>query len=297
MQKIRKAVIPAAGLGTRFLPATKAMAKEMMPVMDKPVIQFIVEEVVKSGIEEILIITGRNKRSIEDHFDANYELEENLIAKQKEDLLAMVQETTLANVQFKRQHYPNGLGDAIYQAKSFVGDEPFLLTLGDNIMGSDVPASKQVIQIAEEHNATAILTQEVDSEAAKYYGIVEEVEALKDHVFKINGLVEKPTDYRANPKAICGRYVLTPDIFDAIEKVGRNPHSGEVELTDALNLLAKTQPVLSAHYEGNWYEVGEPLGLVKASIQYALAHPEVKKEFKAYLKDQVIPALKRGEES
>ncbi|KAA9297121.1 UTP--glucose-1-phosphate uridylyltransferase [Aerococcus tenax] len=293
MMTIKKAVIPAAGLGTRFLPITKATAKEMLPLMDKPVIQFIVEEVLASGIEEILIVTGRNKRSIEDHFDSNYELEQNLTEKGKEDLLEMVQSSTLHNIQFKRQHYPKGLGDAILQAKSFVGDEPFLLTLGDNIMVSDKPASKQVMEIADRYQATAILTQAVSNQEAKHYGIVDEASARSGDVYDISGLVEKPTEPDYDPAmAICGRYVLTPDIFSAIEAVGVNPQSGEIELTDALNLLAKDHPVLSTHFHGQWYEVGEPLGLIEASIQYALHHEETSQGLNDYLKQEIIPRLK-----
>ncbi|MDO4671088.1 MAG: UTP--glucose-1-phosphate uridylyltransferase [Aerococcus sp.] len=297
MKKIRKAVIPAAGLGTRFLPASKAMAKEIMPIVDKPVIQFIVEEVLASGIEEILVITGRNKRSIEDHFDANIELENNLESKQKLTMLEMVRNSTLGNIQFKRQHYPKGLGDAVLQAKSFVGDEPFLLTLGDDILevAGDETASEQVIKAAMTHDAMTVLTQTVPKEEAHQYGVVYEGEVLSDNVAKIQRLVEKPSETTADAQAICGRYVLTSEIFEVLENLTANAKSGEIELTDALSQLAEQSTLLSCHFSGDWYEVGEPFGLVKASIQHSLNHPEIKEGFRALLKEDIIPRLKAEE--
>lgn len=291
MQKIKKAVIPAAGLGTRFLPASKAMAKEIIPIMDKPTIQFIVEEAVASGIEEILIITGRNKRSIEDHFDANYELEDNLKQKGKDVMLKMVDETSHYNIQFRRQHYPNGLGAAVLEAKSFVGDEPFLLMLGDDLMVSKTPLSKQLMQQAEQSDHMQIATQEVAKQELSQYGIVETDEDSE----RVTRLIEKPiASDTTSQKAICGRYVLTADIFDVIEQTPVNTQSNEVELTDALNTLAETKAIDNFDYREEWYEVGSPLGLVKASIQYALGHPETAERFREYLLEEIIPQLKEN---
>ncbi|MDO4681129.1 MAG: UTP--glucose-1-phosphate uridylyltransferase [Aerococcus sp.] len=294
MKKIRKAVIPAAGLGTRFLPASKAMAKEIMPIVDKPVIQFIVEEVLASGIEEILVITGRNKRSIEDHFDANIELENNLESKGKLTMLEMVRNSTLGNIQFKRQHYPKGLGDAVLQAKSFVGDDPFLLTLGDDILevDGDKTASDQVIEAALAHDAMTVLTQSVPSEDADQYGIVYEGDAVAEDVYPIERLEEKPAHVDGDAQAICGRYVLTSEIFDILSSLAENETSGEIELTDALGQLAEQSTLLSCHFSGTWYEVGKPFGLVKASIQHSLNHPEIKDGFREMLKEDIIPRLK-----
>lgn len=293
-QKIKKAVIPAAGLGTRFLPATKAMAKEIIPIMDKPTIQFIVEEAIESGIEEILIITGRGKRSIEDHFDANYELEQSLEAKGKTALLDIVHKTSLFNIQFKRQHYPNGLGDAVLQAESFVGDEPFLLLLGDDIMVNEGDTiSKQMIQVAEANQKMIIAGQEVDASEASSYGMMRLADSISDNVHKIECLVEKPEKSQENELAVIGRYILTPEIFDVLKNVQPDTKTNEIELTAAIDELAQKQDVLSYNYHGEWYEVGEPLGLVKASIQYALRHKDVGVGFNDYLRDEVIPELKK----
>ncbi|MCZ0717781.1 UTP--glucose-1-phosphate uridylyltransferase [Aerococcus kribbianus] len=293
MKPIKKAVIPAAGLGTRFLPASKAMAKEIIPIMDKPTIQFIVEEAVAAGIEEILIITGRNKRSIEDHFDANYELEDNLIAKGKKAMLEMVESTSHYNIQFRRQHYPNGLGAAVLEAKSFVQDEPFLLLLGDDIMVSDedTALSKALIAQAESTGQMQIASQTVPSQDVSQYGIITTEKA--GDLERVTRLVEKPqTNQVSSNKAICGRYILNPEIFAVLESLPANDQSGEIELTDALNILAQEQTIYDFDYQGKWYEVGEPLGLVKASIQYALKHPETSQSFKDYLQREIIPRLK-----
>lgn len=291
--KIKKAVIPAAGLGTRFLPATKAMAKEIIPIMDKPTIQFIVEEAIASGIEEILIITGRSKRSIEDHFDANYELEKSLEAKGKTALLKMVHDTSLFNIQFKRQHYPKGLGDAVLQAKSFVGDDPFLLMLGDDIMIDAEPVSKQIMDEAEKYQTMVIAGQSVDADEAHKYGMMTLGKEISANLHKISHLVEKPAASKPDELAVCGRYVLTAEIFDLLENTAVDPATNELELTPALNALASKQEILAYNYQGEWYEVGEPLGLVKASIQYALRHEQVGPGLKAYLRDEVIPELKK----
>ncbi|AMB99595.1 UTP--glucose-1-phosphate uridylyltransferase [Aerococcus urinaehominis] len=287
---IKRAVIPAAGLGTRFLPSSKAMAKEIIPIVDKPTIQFIVEEALAAGIEEIMIITGRSKRSIEDHFDANYELEENLSSKQKDQLLGLVRETTLFNIQFKRQHYPAGLGDAVMQAKSFVGNEPFLLMLGDDIMVSDPVASKMMVDLATDLSSPLIAGQALANDQVSHYGIMQT--HTNDQTSPIINLVEKPADDSYGNLAVIGRYILTPEIFDYLATTPVNPNSGELELTDALNRYAQDRKVYGFQYPGKWYEVGEPLGLVKASIQYALAHDQLKDDFRSYLKHEVIPNLK-----
>lgn len=291
MTKIKKAVIPAAGLGTRFLPASKAMAKEIIPIMDKPIIQFIVEEAIEAGIEEILIITGRNKRSIEDHFDANYELEDNLKQKGKTAMLEMVDATSHYNIQFRRQHYPDGLGNAVLEAESFVGDEPFLLMLGDDLLVDKKPLSKTLIDQAESLGGMHIATQSVPEAERSQYGVVELQD--NDGVEEVKRLIEKPNNQETeSTQAICGRYILTPDIFNVIEQTKPNVYSKEIELTDALNTMAETEVIYNYSYTGEWYEVGEPFGLVKASIQYALKHPETAEGFKKYLKEDIIPQLK-----
>lgn len=298
-QKITKAVIPAGGLGTRFLPATKAMAKEIIPILDKPSIQFIVEEAIESGIEEILIITGRNKRSVEDHFDANFDLEENLIQKNKDKLLQMVRDTSLLNIQFKRQHYPKGLGDGVYQAKSFVGNEPFLLLLGDDIMVTEAgeqPLSKQMMDCYENHmddGDILVAGAKVPAEETSSYGIMTTSGDGKDDIYTIDKFEEKPQNETDEKLAACGRYILTPEIFDAIEQTPENAYSGEVELTDAIHHMAASTKLKAYDYQGEWYEVGEPLGMLKASIQFALRHEETADGFREYLKNDIIPNLKK----
>ncbi|MCI5775390.1 MAG: UTP--glucose-1-phosphate uridylyltransferase [Aerococcus sp.] len=297
MKQIRKAVIPAAGMGTRFLPATKALAKEIMPIVDKPVIEFIVEEVLASGIEEILIITGRNKRAIEDHFDANIELENNLAQKGKDAMLETVRRSTLGNVQFKRQHYPNGLGNAVLEAESFVGDEPFLLALGDDIFFSgegEPTASKQVIDAFAANDAMTVLAQQVSSEEATHYGIMTgECVAGTTNSYRLSALEEKPAHVSGDARALCGRYALTPEIFPILRDLADKQTAQELALTEALDVLAKREDVYGLDYAGEWFEVGEPLGMLKASIQVSLHHPEIADSFRDYLKNDVIPRLKK----
>lgn len=286
MRKIKKAIIPAAGYGTGFLPATKAMAKEMLPIVDKPIIQFIVEEALESGIEEILIITGRHKRPIEDHFDSNVELEENLVAKEKWELLELVKSTTKADLFFVRQAYPKGLGDAIYQAKSFVGDEPFVVMLGDNIMESDVPVTKQLIDLYEENGASNIAVIEVPKEDSNKYGIIaidQAVDGFNGEVFSISNVVEKPNAIVAPSKlAVAGRYVLTPQIFDILanQEPGKDD---EVQLTDAIAKLNETQRVFAKRIDGKRYDVGNRMGYMELSLQYGLKHPETEDGLRDYL--------------
>ncbi|WP_124059178.1 UTP--glucose-1-phosphate uridylyltransferase GalU [Vaginisenegalia massiliensis] len=287
MKKIRKAVIPAAGYGTGFLPVTKAIAKEMLPIVDKPVIQFIVEEAVASGIEEILIITGKSKRPIEDHFDSNIELEENLESKGKVKMLEMVQSITQANLFFVRQSYPLGLGDAIYQAKAFVGDEPFVVMLGDNIMDSETPVTKQIMDLYHETGAPNVALVEVEAKETRKYGIADvqtsSSHKLAEDVVHINHFVEKPQPEKAPSNlAIAGRYVLTPEIFDLLENLAPGLDD-EVQLTDAIEQLNESKRVLGKVIEGKRYDVGNPMGYMQMSIEYALKHPETAEDFKQYL--------------
>lgn len=282
--KVTKAVIPAAGLGTRFLPATKAIAKEILPIIDKPAIQFIVEEALAAGIEDILIITGKGKQEIEDHFDANFALEQNLKAKGKDRLLQLATATSNLNIHYTRQHHPVGLGDAVLHAKTFVGQDPFLLLLGDDISRGE-NFSKKLIDLYDQEGKTIIGGVRVNSEKAKSYGMMDiEASDHQDQVFQVNGLVEKTQGTPPSNLAVAGRYILQPQIFSILEKL--EPGStGEVELTDALIQYLVDQPILAYEYTGEWFEVGDPMGMLKASVIFALDHPEVKEEFIPYLKE------------
>lgn len=281
--KVKKAVIPAAGLGTRFLPATKAMAKEMLPIVDKPTIQFIVEEALASGIEDILIVTGKAKRPIEDHFDANFELESNLREKNKTDLLKLVEETTDVNLHFIRQSHPKGLGHAVLQAKAFVGNEPFVVMLGDDIMEDKIPLSKQLMNDYEKTHASTIAVMEVPHEETSKYGIINPEAEVSNGLYSVNNFVEKPKPEEApSDLAIIGRYLLTPEIFDVLEK--QQPGAGnEIQLTDAIDTLNKTQRVFAREFKGKRYDVGDKFGFMKTSIEYGLEHPEVKDNLREYI--------------
>ena len=278
--KVRKAVIPAAGLGTRFLPATKALAKEMFPIIDKPTIQYIVEEARKSGIEDILVVTGKGKRPIEDHFDSVPELEQNLKAKGKNDLLELVQQTTDINLYFIRQSHPRGLGDAVLMAKDFVGNEPFVVMLGDDIMDDKVPLTKQLIDRYEETHASTLAVMKVPHD-----GVIDPVTETKPGLFDVNKFVEKPdVDKAPSDLAIIGRYLLTPEIFDMLET--QKPGAGnEIQLTDAIDRLNQIQRVFAHEFKGNRYDVGYKFGYLKTSIQFGLKHPEVSADLKAYIKE------------
>ncbi|REH96005.1 UTP--glucose-1-phosphate uridylyltransferase [Staphylococcus felis] len=285
MKKVRKAIIPAAGLGTRFLPATKAMPKEMLPILDKPTIQYIVEEAVKAGIEDIIIVTGKHKRAIEDHFDNQLELEMNLKEKNKTDLLAKVQHSTnLANMFYVRQKEQKGLGHAIWTAKQFIGDEPFAVLLGDDIVESEEPAIKQLIDQYEETNKSIIGVQKVKDEETHRYGIVDP-ESQNNNLYQVSKFVEKPAMGTAPSNlAIMGRYVLTPDIFDYLENQTEGA-GGEIQLTDAIERLNKDSNVYAYQFEGNRYDVGEKIGFVKTTILFALNNPEMSDEIKSFLKE------------
>lgn len=282
-QKVKKAVIPAAGLGTRFLPATKAMAKEMLPIVDKPTIQFIVEEALASGIEDILIVTGKGKRPIEDHFDANIELETNLREKGKTELLKLVEETTDVNLHFIRQSHPKGLGHAVLQAKAFVGNEPFVVMLGDDLMDDTIPLTKQLINDYERTTASTIAVMKVPHEDTSKYGIINPGNKIGKGLYNVKSFVEKPKPEEApSDLAIIGRYLLTPEIFKVLET--QEPGSGgEIQLTDAIDTLNKTQRVFAHQYEGKRYDVGDKFGFLKTSIEYGLSHPEVKDQLRQFI--------------
>ncbi|KGM96440.1 UTP--glucose-1-phosphate uridylyltransferase [Clostridium novyi A str. 4552] len=281
--RVKKAIIPAAGLGTRFLPATKAQPKEMLPIVDKPTIQYIIEEAVQSGIEEILIITGRNKRAIEDHFDKSVELENMLEEKGKDNLLNMVRDiSNMIDIYYIRQKEPKGLGHAINCAKTFVGNEPFAVMLGDDVVDSKVPCLKQLIDCFNEYKTTILGVQEVDKNSVDKYGIVEGIH-IEDKVYKVKDLVEKPSiDEAPSSVAILGRYIITPPIFDILSKT-KPGKSGEIQLTDALRTLIKKEAMYAYKFEGRRYDVGDKLGFLEATVEFALKREELKNEFMKYL--------------
>mgnify|MGYP003607638233 FL=1 len=285
-RRVRKAVILAAGLGTRFLPATKALAKEMLPIVDKPTIQFIVEEALASGIEDILVVTGKSKRSIEDHFDSNFELEYNLKEKGKDDLLKLVDESTGIRLHFIRQSHPRGLGDAVLQAKAFVGNEPFVVLLGDDLMdinGTKTPLTKQLIDDYEATHASTIAVMPVPHEEVSAYGVIAPQGEGVNGLYSVETFVEKPNPEDApSDLAIIGRYLLTPEIFDLLEK--QEPGAGnEIQLTDAIDALNKTQRVFAREFKGKRYDVGDKYGYMKTSIEYGLNHPQTKEDLKNYI--------------
>ncbi len=282
--KVRKAIIPAAGLGTRFLPATKAMPKEMLPIVDKPTIQYIVEEARESGIEDILIITGKNKRPIEDHFDSVPELEQNLKVKGKTKMLELVEETTDLNIYFIRQSHPRGLGDAVLMAKDFVGNEPFVVMLGDDLMKDEVPLTKQLMDRYEETNASTLAVMKVPHEEVNKYGVIDPAAETRPGLYDVRRFVEKPAVEEApSDLAIIGRYLLTPEIFGMLET--QQPGAGnEIQLTDAIDRLNKVQRVFAHEFKGDRFDVGYKFGYLKTSIQFGLKHPEVKDELTAYIK-------------
>lgn len=283
MTKIKKAIIPAAGLGTRFLPATKAMPKEMLPILDKPTIQYIVEEAARAGIEDIIIVTGKHKRAIEDHFDIQKELETTLYEKGKLDLLDRVQYSTeLANIFYVRQKEQKGLGHAIYTAKQFIGNEPFAVLLGDDIVESDNPAIKQLMEQYEATGKSVIGVQTVPETETHRYGIIEP-KSQDERLYEVNRFVEKPEQGTAPSNlAIMGRYVLSPKIFDYLETQTEGS-GGEIQLTDAIERLNKDDKVYAYDFEGQRYDVGEKIGFVKTTIEYALKDEEMRDEIIRYL--------------
>ena len=288
--KIRKAVIPAAGLGVRFLPATKAQPKEMLPIVDKPTIQYIVEEAVASGIEDILLITGKNKRAIEDHFDRSPELETTLMEKGKSGLLDLVRDISeMVDIHYIRQKEPKGLGHAVYCARKFIGDEPFAVLLGDDVIRSEVPCLKQLMNLYEETGASVVGVQEVLEEDVSKYGILS-AENVRDGVFRIRDLVEKPSPGNAPSRlGIMGRYIITPRVFDILAETGPGA-GGEIQLTDALRVLCHEEPMYGLNFSGQRFDVGDKLGYLKAMVEFALSRPDLAGEFRKYLEQTV----KRG---
>ncbi|MDE0564634.1 UTP--glucose-1-phosphate uridylyltransferase GalU [Exiguobacterium sp. B2(2022)] len=277
-KQVKKAVIPAAGLGTRFLPATKAMPKEMLPIVDKPTIQYIIEEAVASGIEDILIVTGKGKRAIEDHFDSVPELEQTLIEKGKSEFLALVEETTNINIHFIRQSKPMGLGHAVLQAKAFVGDEPFVVMLGDDIVQAQVPCTRQLIEQYDKTESSIIGVQTVSSDVTHRYGIVDPQESLESGLHKVAAFVEKPAPgMEPSNLAILGRYLFTPLIFKYLETQEAGA-GGEIQLTDAITRLNEKQRVFAFEFDGVRYDVGEKLGFIQTTLEFALNRSDLRED-------------------
>ncbi|WP_010531618.1 UTP--glucose-1-phosphate uridylyltransferase GalU [Lentibacillus jeotgali] len=282
MQQIKKAIIPAAGLGTRFLPATKAMPKEMLPIVDKPTIEYIVEEAIKSGIEDIIIVTGKGKRAIEDHFDHSLELEDNLMKKEKFELLERIKKSANVDIHYIRQKEPKGLGHAIWCARKFIGNEPFAVLLGDDIIQSDTPGLSQMISEYEKAQSSIIGVHKVPEDETHRYGIIDPLEK-SGNLHQVKTFVEKPERGTApSDMAIIGRYILTPEIFDFLEqqKIGAG---GEIQLTDAIQELNKIQRVFALEIDGRRYDVGEQLGFIQTTIEIALSRGDLREPLMAYL--------------
>jgi UTP--glucose-1-phosphate uridylyltransferase len=283
--KIKKAIIPAAGLGTRFLPATKAMPKEMLPIVDKPTIQYIVEEAVASGIEEIIIVTGKGKRAIEDHFDNSIELEALLKKNGKIELLYEVQKSAqMADIHYIRQKEPKGLGHAIWCARKFIGNDPFAVLLGDDIITAEVPCLKQMIDIYEEIESSIVGVQPVDINEVSRYGIID-CNKVSENLYRINDLIEKPTKEKAPSNlAILGRYILSSEIFNILEHQSEGS-GGEIQLTDAIAALNKRNPVYAYNFSGTRYDVGEKFGFIKTTIEFALQRDDIRNKLLDYMKE------------
>ena len=284
MKTVKKAIIPAAGLGTRFLPATKAMPKEMLPIVDKPTIQYIVEEAIESGIEDIIIVTGKHKRAIEDHFDNNYELEENLAAKSKFELLEKVKEISNVDIHYIRQKDPKGLGHAVWCARKFIGNEPFAVLLGDDIVEATPPGLRQLIQQFEETKSSIVGVQKVSEDETDRYGIVDPV-STEGRRYKVHHFVEKPKLGTAPSNlAIMGRYVLTPEIFEFLDKhqIGAG---GEIQLTDAIQMLNEKQDVYAYDFKGTRHDVGEKFGFVKTTLEFALKDEEISEDVQSLIEE------------
>ena len=292
MKKVRKAIIPAAGLGTRFLPATKAQPKEMLPIVDKPAIQYIIEEAIASGIEEILIITGRNKRSIEDHFDKSVELENQLKEQGKYDLLGLIEEISQVDIHYIRQKEAKGLGHAVLCAKQFVGNEPFAVMLGDDIVDAEVPCLRQLIDVYDDCQGTVLGVQEVAKDKVSSYGIVNP-KKVKENIWQAVDLIEKPSVEEAPSQlAVLGRYILEPEIFALLEKT--EPGRGnEIQLTDAICKLAHEKPVYAYNFSGRRYDIGDKQGYLEATVEYALKRPEIRDKSLNYLAKTVGPLLNK----
>ncbi len=285
MKVIKKAVFPVAGLGTRFLPATKANPKEMLPVVDKPLIQYAVEEAIQSGITELIFVTGRNKRSIEDHFDKNVELEASLMASNKSLLLESIRSIIPSHVKciYTRQSEPLGLGHAVLQAKTIINDEPFAVLLADDLTDAKTPVLKQLISQHQKEQASVIAIEDIPKDKTAQYGIVD-VSDSKNNLYKINSIVEKPQPKDApSTLGVIGRYVFNPEIFDCLEKI-KPGKGGEIQLTDAIQMLLSQQSIFAYQFEGKRYDCGDKLGFMKANIEFSKRHPEIGKEFIEFLK-------------
>lgn len=289
--KVKKAIIPAAGLGTRFLPATKAMPKEMLPIVDKPTIQYIVEEAIESGIEDIIIVTGKGKRAIEDHFDNSFELEQNLINKGKFDLLSEVQKSSkMVDIHYIRQKEPKGLGHAIWCARKFIGDEPFAVLLGDDIVRAEKPCLKQMIDQYNRYKASILGVQTVNEEDVSRYGIVDG-SMVENHLYNVHHLVEKPKQAAAPSNlAILGRYILSPKVFEILGT--QKPGAGdEIQLTDAIAELNKHEAVYAYEFEGKRYDVGEKMGFIQTTIELAIQREDLRKDLLDYISTVVEAEL------
>jgi len=281
---IKKAIIPAAGLGTRFLPATKAMPKEMLPIVDKPTIQYIVEEAIDSGIEDIIIVTGKGKRAIEDHFDHAFELEENLVKKEKLELLEKVKQSSKVEIHYIRQKEPMGLGHAVWCARKFIGDEPFAVLLGDDIVESETPCLKQLIEQYEETRSSVVGVKSVSEDETHRYGIVDPSDQEGDR-YHVRNFIEKPQPGDAPSNlAIMGRYILTPEVMMFLDNQELGA-GGEVQLTDAIQKLNEIQRVFAYEFQGDRYDVGEKLGFIKTSIELALKRDELRPELLHFIED------------
>ncbi len=286
MKQVKKAIIPAAGLGTRFLPATKAMPKEMLPIVDKPTIQYIVEEAVESGIEDIIIVTGKGKRAIEDHFDYSFELEDNLVKKEKFDLLEKVKESSKVDIHYIRQKEPKGLGHAVWCARKFIGDEPFAVLLGDDIVRSETPCLKQLINEYEQTSASVIGVQFVEDHQTHRYGIIDP-ESNNDRRYQVRKFVEKPPQGTAPSNlAIMGRYVLTPEIMSFLSNQERGA-GGEIQLTDAIEHLNEIQRVFAYDFAGRRFDVGEKTGFIQTTMEMALEHEDIKEDMVEFMEKLV----------
>jgi len=287
MRKVRKAIIPAAGLGTRFLPATKAMPKEMLPIVDKPTIQYIVEEAIGSGIEDIIIVTGKGKRAIEDHFDNAFELETNLEQKQKYDLLEKVQAPSKVDIHYIRQKEPKGLGHAIWCARKFIGDEPFAVLLGDDLVVAETPSLQQLIEQYNKTLSSIIGVQHVPDSDTHRYGIIDPGKQRENRLYEVYDFIEKPAPNMAPSNlAILGRYILMPEIFMFLEDQ-RPGAGGEIQLTDAIQKLNEIQRVFAYEFEGTRYDVGEKIGFIKTTIEFALKNSDLRDDVLDFMKEKV----------
>ncbi|WP_067726036.1 UTP--glucose-1-phosphate uridylyltransferase GalU [Oceanobacillus damuensis] len=287
MGKVRKAIIPAAGMGTRFLPATKAMPKEMLPIVDRPTIEYVVQEAIESGIEDIIIVTGKGKRAIEDHFDNNFELENNLMKKEKYDLLEKINKSANVEIHYIRQKEAKGLGHAVWCARKFIGNEPFAVLLGDDIVQAEKPCLKQLIEQYEETRSSIIGVQRVADEDTHRYGIIDP-KTTQGQRYQVSNFVEKPEQGTAPSNlAIMGRYILTPEIFDFLGKQETGT-GGEIQLTDAIQKLNEHQTVFAYDFDGKRYDVGEKLGFIRTTIEFALNNEEIGEDVRKILKELVL---------